>query len=68
MPSEVRAAIVQRMLEAAGWTLARIRGHHYVFTKPGRRPLVIVVERGKVRPVYVRLAEKACRDEEEAGD
>ena len=65
MPSPVRFAAVRKMLEDAGWTLARIRGHHHVFTKPGRRSLPIVVARGKVRPVYVKLAEKACQDEAE---
>ena len=54
--SEVRFSEVRRMLEAKGYTLARIAGSHHVFTKGGARAVPIPVHRGKVKPAYVRLA------------
>jgi len=59
MPSPVRFAVVKRLLEAKGYVLERIRGSHHVFVKPGSQNLVIPVHRGRVKPVYVREAEKA---------
>ncbi len=61
MASERRFAEVRKMLEAAGWKLARIRGSHHYFTKPGRLPLSIPVHRGKVKSYYVRQVEKVCK-------
>jgi predicted RNA binding protein YcfA (HicA-like mRNA interferase family) len=58
MPSEVRFAVVRKLLEAHGWTLARISGSHHVFTKAGERPIVIPVHHNKVHPRYVREIEK----------
>ena len=46
------------MLEAKGYTLARISGSHHVFTKPGRLPASIPVHHGKVKHVYVRKIQK----------
>ena len=63
MPSPVRFAIVRRMLEEAGWSLARIAGSHHVFTKPGRRSYPLPVHRGKVNPEYVRAVEKLIEND-----
>ncbi len=47
------------MLESAGFTLARTRGSHHVFTHPQRdRPLVVPYRR-PLLPVYVRKALEA---------
>jgi predicted RNA binding protein YcfA (HicA-like mRNA interferase family) len=59
MPSPVRFAVVRRLLEQKGYALIRIRGSHHVFEKTGKSMIVIPVHRGKVKPVYVREAEKA---------
>lgn len=58
MPSEVRFSVVQKMLEEAGWSLARINGSHHIFVKPGQRSLPIPVHQGKVAPIYVSQAKK----------
>jgi predicted RNA binding protein YcfA (HicA-like mRNA interferase family) len=67
MPSEVRFTVVRKMLERGGWTFARVTGSHHVFTKPGKRPLVIAVHGNKVQPGYVREVEKILRDEGSQG-
>ncbi len=67
MAGDARFSDVRRMLEAHGWRLTRVRGSHHIFTKRGRRPVPMPVHRGKVEPVYVRLVEKICA-EEERGD
>jgi len=54
MPSDVRFAEVQRLLESYGYRLVRIAGSHHVFDKPGERPIPIPVHHGKVKHVYVR--------------
>jgi predicted RNA binding protein YcfA (HicA-like mRNA interferase family) len=64
MASEVRFAVVRKMLEANGWRLSRVRGSHFIFVKSGERPLPIPVHHGKVIPAYVRKAEKACETKE----
>ena len=46
------------MLEAKGYTLARISGSHRVFTKPGARAVPIPVHRGRVKAAYVRLVKQ----------
>lgn len=63
MPSEVRFAVVRKMLETCGWTFKRVRGSHHTFTKRGQRPVVIPVHHNKVQPVYVHEVEKICREE-----
>jgi len=65
MPSPYRFSVVRRMIESHGWVLNRITGSHHIFTKPNRKNIVIPVHGGKVKPVYVRQAEKII---EEAGD
>ncbi len=63
MPSEVRFAEVRKMLENAGYRLARISGSHHCFAKPGETLIVIPVHAGKVKHHYVREVEKICRQE-----
>jgi predicted RNA binding protein YcfA (HicA-like mRNA interferase family) len=58
MAGEMRFRDVKRMLEAKGYTLARINGSHHIFTKPGARSVPIPVHDGKVHPAYVRMIEK----------
>lgn len=59
MPSEVRFADIRRSLEQHGWTLDRIRGSHHIFVKEGEgEHICLPVHQGKVRPGYVRKAEK----------
>ena len=58
MPSDIRFAVVRKMLEARGYRLERISGSHHVFTKAGYRPVPIPVHKGKVKFAYVRMVEK----------
>jgi len=58
MAGEKRFSEVRKILEQAGWTLARVRGSHHCFTKPGKTLLSIPVHQGKVKPYYVRQVEK----------
>jgi predicted RNA binding protein YcfA (HicA-like mRNA interferase family) len=59
MASEQRFADLRRDLERKGWGLARIRGSHHIFEKPGSANLVVPVHQGKVKPAYVRQIKKA---------
>ncbi|MFI5378035.1 MAG: type II toxin-antitoxin system HicA family toxin [Tepidisphaerales bacterium] len=59
MPSEQRFAVVRKILEAKGYHLDRVSGSHHIFEKPGAEPQSIPVHGGKVKPVYVKQAEKA---------
>ncbi len=54
MPSPQPFRKVRQQLENDGWRLARVRGSHHIFTKPGHRSLPIPVHGGKVDPIYVR--------------
>jgi predicted RNA binding protein YcfA (HicA-like mRNA interferase family) len=38
MPSEQRFSDVRKMLEAAGYMLARVRGSHHYFVSVAERP------------------------------
>lgn len=58
---EERFTDVKRLLEQAGYALARIRGSHHVFTKPGQSPVTIPVHKGKVKPHYVHQVKKICK-------
>ena len=58
-----RFSQIRRRLQAAGWTLARIRGSHHVFTKSGELPISIPVHRGKTKAVYARKVEEILRAE-----
>lgn len=59
MPSDIRFADLQRLLEHHGWTLQRIKGSHHHFRGAGRDPLSIPVHKGKVRWCYQREVERA---------
>jgi predicted RNA binding protein YcfA (HicA-like mRNA interferase family) len=63
VPSNVRFAEVRKLLELNGWTLARIRGSHHVFTKPGLGSLPIPVHRNQVKAAYVRKIQKILSEE-----
>ncbi|MBY0312406.1 MAG: type II toxin-antitoxin system HicA family toxin [Phycisphaerales bacterium] len=58
MPSDVRFAVVRKLLEKHGYTLSRISGSHHVFTKAGADTISIPVHRGKVKPFYVGAIRK----------
>lgn len=58
MPSEVRFAVVRKLLENDGWTFQRVKGSHHQFTKPGHRTYSVPVHQGKVLPFYVQAVEK----------
>jgi predicted RNA binding protein YcfA (HicA-like mRNA interferase family) len=60
MPGKERFSVVKKMLEAAGYTLSRVRGSHHYFTKPGELPVSIPVHQGKVKPFYVRQVKRIC--------
>ena len=64
MSREERFSQIRRRLLAAGWTLARIRGSHHVFTKPGKLPISIPVHKGRIKAVYARKVEEILRGEE----
>lgn len=63
MPSESRFRDVEKLLNGAGYALARINGSHHIFTKPDRQPVSIPVHRGKVKPFYVRQIQKLIDEE-----
>ena len=58
MPSEMRFAELQRILEAAGFRLVRTRGSHHIFARPAGLRIVVPVHRGKVKHCYVRQIKK----------
>lgn len=58
MASEKPFRDVRKKLEAKGYCLARIKGSHHVFKKPGVGSFTIPVHRGKVKAYYVRQIEK----------
>jgi len=50
-----------RKLELAGWTMRRIRGSHYIFTKPGERKTLAVPVHGNAI-VKLGLATRVAKD------
>lgn len=55
-PPEADFNDVRRLLEAFGWTLAREKGSHAHFTKPGERTLTIPRHGGRrVKRTYLDL-------------
>lgn len=68
MPSEVRFREVEKLLNGAGYVLARINGSHHIFTKPERQLVSIPVHRGKVKPYYVRQIQKLIDEEQGPAD
>jgi predicted RNA binding protein YcfA (HicA-like mRNA interferase family) len=61
MASERRFAEVRKMLEAAGYHLARVNGSHHIFAKVGHPTVSIPVHSGMVKPPYVRKVQKICQ-------
>lgn len=60
MPSDVPFRQVRRMLERAGWTLARVRGSHHLFDRAGGPLVSIPVHKGQVKAFYAKQVEKLC--------
>ncbi|HEV8604667.1 MAG TPA: type II toxin-antitoxin system HicA family toxin [Tepidisphaeraceae bacterium] len=60
MASEIRFAEIRKLLEQNGWTLGRISASHHIFEKPAL--ISIPVHHGKVKPAYVRKAQKAIEE------
>ncbi len=58
MPSDVRFAIVAKMLQAKGYYLDHVTGSHHIFYRPGAGSFSVPVYQGKVKYVYVRKIEK----------
>lgn len=58
MASEVRFAVVRKLLEDHGYTLVRISGSHHIFTRAGSEPFTIPVHRNTVKPFYVKDIKK----------
>lgn len=55
-PAEADFNDVRRVLEAFGWALARERGSHAMFTKPGERTITVPRVSGRrVKRVYLDL-------------
>ena len=52
-PNAARFSEAQQLLEAYGWTVARVRGSHHVFVRGGER-FVLPLRRPHILPVYVR--------------
>jgi predicted RNA binding protein YcfA (HicA-like mRNA interferase family) len=46
---------VRALLEEFGWTLARRRGSHVTFTKPGELPIVVSAHNARVTRTYLTL-------------
>jgi predicted RNA binding protein YcfA (HicA-like mRNA interferase family) len=59
MPSDVRFAVVRKLLESKGYKLARVSGSHYVFEKAGVRPQIVPVHHNQVKYGYYRNAQRA---------
>lgn len=57
-PGEKRFAEVRKVLERAGYRLARVSGSHHLFVKEGTALVSIPVHQGKVKPFYVRQVAK----------
>ncbi|HEX5242945.1 MAG TPA: type II toxin-antitoxin system HicA family toxin [Tepidisphaeraceae bacterium] len=59
MPSNVRFAVVKKLLERKGYILDHVTGSHHIFKKPGATNVNIPVHRNQVLYVYFKQAEKA---------
>lgn len=52
-PASASFSDVRQILEMHGWTLARTRGSHHLFTKPGMRTFPVPVHNGVVTRRYL---------------
>ena len=64
MPSPVRFAVVQQLLNSHGWYLDRIRGSHHIFSKSGAGSTSVPVHGGKVKHAYYRKIKKLVGEAE----
>jgi predicted RNA binding protein YcfA (HicA-like mRNA interferase family) len=64
-PPTAKFSDVRLLLEDGGWILARTKGSHHSFTKPGSNQFTVPVHNGDVKRVYLdRLCELLGLDEE----
>lgn len=61
--SEVRFGVVCKLLESAGYRLARVSGSHHIFEKSSSAIVSIPVHRGRVKPYYVRQIKRIVEAE-----
>ncbi len=55
----MRPKEVIRILETNGWSLKRIRGSHYIMTKPGFRSVPVPMHgNGDMNPDFIKDLEK----------
>jgi predicted RNA binding protein YcfA (HicA-like mRNA interferase family) len=68
-PNVVRFSEAQRVLEAYGWTLARVSGSHHVFVRGSER-FAVPFRRPYILPVYVRqiLSRTQEQDDDQPDD
>lgn len=58
MPSPIRFAEIQRLLNSHGWYWTRTNGSHRTFTRAGKPSLTVpMCGREKVKHVYLREAQ-----------
>lgn len=57
---QVTGPQLARAIEKRGWVLARVRGSHHIYTKPGRRERIVIPIHGN-RPLKVGLAKAQMR-------
>jgi predicted RNA binding protein YcfA (HicA-like mRNA interferase family) len=61
-PHSVRFSELRALLEAYGWTMARIRGDHHYFVGPDGERLSVPLDRPHLKAAYVREALKLLKD------
>lgn len=65
IPTEAAIGDVQALFEEAGWSLSRIAGSHYQFTKTDKRTEPVSVHHGVVRIGTLRKLALLLREVEE---
>jgi len=58
MPSPVRFAVVQKMLQAKGYFLHHSCGSHFTFKTADGRCFIVPVHHNQVKAIYVKQIEK----------
>ena len=64
MPSDVRFAVVLRLVRSHGWVLDRVRRSHHVFIKPDGSSYPVPVHHGKIKHSYFRTIQKQIKQAE----
>lgn len=59
---------VRSLLEMYGWTLARTKGSHSTFTKPGELPIVVAVHDKRVKRGYLDAICRRLGLDDEGGE